>query len=80
MAVLPHGLDALLEKVVVGADFQACWPLDMVHHNPEFFDVCEVLQVDEAFLPVGAAAGLLTIVPHGPRAVQWVLLLAHVAS
>lgn len=38
--MLPHGLDTMLEKMVIGSRGQLAWRLDIVVHTPE------ILQID----------------------------------
>ena len=70
--VLPHGLDALLEEVVVGAELQGGRLLDDVRHGPELLDGRDHLHHLEVVLPRDGVGldGALGVVPEGPRVLE----------
>lgn len=71
--VLPHGLDALLEKAVVGPDLEFGGNLDVVVQRPE---VLNSVEVDHGLL-VGlpALAFVILVEPQCPSVLQWMFHL-----
>jgi len=69
--VLPHGLDALLEKMVVGADGQVAGLHDVVVDTPKVLDSVKGDEFLQRLLPV-VGVGLLArvIEPEGPGVVK----------
>lgn len=74
MRILPHGLDALLEKMVARAATELSGLGDIVEDTPKVLDSVKGNDLLEVLAPVAHVCPLpRVIVPHSPRIVQRVL-------